>query len=853
MLSMRCSSVKSFIVVLLLVATAALLVSCKLTNLPLPGRQSDSRTLLPNGWFLSPAGQQIPVGNLPLNIQATRDGKYLLVLNNGFSDPELLQVIDTQSGKVISHADAASSFYGLALSPDEHTAYVSGFGNNTLLMYRLDPASGSLAPPSSIPLGGAKDPLGPFGLAMSADGQKLYIAFCMNHSLGVFDASASLKILDTIPLGDVCPYGVTLSPDGKKAYVTHWSGTTVSAVDLTTRAAKKIAIDDQPEYLQAQGFPKIGTEHPSALLLSKDGQRLFVTNTNTDTIKIVDTSSDTVVETIPLTPYLNAPLGSQPDALALSPDQKTLYVANANNNDVAVIELGSNGQKSRAKGLVPVGWYPTALSLSPDGKTLYVANAKGLSSKANPNHAKFGDSSYIAGLFQGTVSVIPIPDEKALARYTQEVIKNNGFDETRQWLAQPPQEKSPKPIPVRVGEPSTIKHVIYIIKENRTYDQVLGDMSQGNGDRKLVLFGRQVSPNHHALAEDFVLLDNFYANGDVSADGHSWSMGAAVTDSEEKLWPSSYAGRLPKAAVKELPEPFPGNPITKNPSLGFIWDVAAIKKLTYRIYGESLIAGPNPKNPCEGNTVPFDNVREHVDLCFRPYDLAYRDVDRAKEFLKEFQAFEANGQLPQLTILDLPADHTSGTRPNFPTPRAMVADNDLALGMIVEAVSHSERYWKKEPTAIFVVEDDAQDGPDHVDAHRTVALVVSPYTKRKFVDSTFYDTASILRAIELILGLPPMSQYDAAAISMLNVFQAQSDFTPYKLRPATWPVDEMNTMQSYGAQRSDQMNFQVVDAAPAQELNEILWKSIKGPDSEMPPPITHGSALNDEEDRDEGR
>jgi hypothetical protein len=385
------------------------------------------------------------------------------------------------------------------------------------------------------------------------------------------------------------------------------------------------------------------------------------------------------------------------------------------------------------------------------------------------------------------------------------------------------------PIPKKVGDPSPIKYVIYVIKENRTYDQVFGDIKEGNGEPSLCLFGEKATPNQHKLAREFVLLDNFYVDGEVSADGHQWSMGAYATDFVEKIWPLTYRG----SPLKKLDiYPSEGNldPIAR-PAGGYLWDRCAEAGVSYRSYGEWVRNGKKPGDP---GTATVKALEGHFDPLFWSYDLDYPDQKRADRFIAELQRFEKEGGMPRLSILRLPNNHTSGTRPGKPTPTAYVADNDLALGRVVEAVSKS-KFWKE--TAIFVLEDDAQNGPDHVDAHRSIAQVISPYTKRRHVDSTMYSTSSMLRTMELILGLKPMSQFDAAARPMVHSFQDKPDLTPYEHVPAQVDLTETNKETAWGAKLSEGFDLTKEDAADDLLLNEVIWRSVKGPDSPMPAPV----------------
>jgi YVTN family beta-propeller protein len=783
----------------------------------LPGLLSEGEVLLPNRWVLTPVGDQIQVGDLPLGMTLSPDGKLLAVTNNGWGN-QFVSIIDTTLGSEIQRLPLERSFYGIAFSSDGKRLYVSGGGSNRILVY--DFRGSRFIKSSSIVLGPKNKDIFPCGLAVSSKGKKLFVANNLENVLAIIDLAS--KKIRNVPVG-VFPYGVEVSKDGSKVYVSNWGSGSISILD--TR--KKEVIDTI----------RVG-DHPNDLLLNPDGRKLYVANANTDDVSVIDTRTNKIIETISLQPYPGAPFGSTPNALGVSPDGKRLYVANADNNDIAVIEISK--EKSEVIGLIPVGWYPTALEISPDGKKLYVADGKGLSSKPNPEgpnpyqeRTNF-KTQYIAGLFLGTVSVIDIPSKEKLAEYTAQVEENNGFSEVKGEKLY--EENKIHPLPRRIGKVPPIKHVIYIIKENRAYDQVFGDLPQGNGDPNICLFGREITPNHHALTEEFTLLDNFYVDAEVSADGHEWSCAAIATDFVEKTWPTVYSNRgrsYPSEGV--CPAAYP--------TTGYLWDTAAREGITYRSYGEFIHI--DRSKPDQHAYTNMKNLKGHFDPLFRPWDLDYPDTMRATEFIRELKSYEESGNLPQLIIMRLPNDHNYGTTPGKPTPRAMMADNDLALGMVVDAVSHS-KYWKD--TAIFVVEDDTQNGPDHVDCHRTVAFVISPWVKRGEVDHTMYDTCSMLKTIELILGLPPMGQYDAIAIPMLNCFQKKPDLTPYNLLQNTYPLDEKNPEDAYGAKECLAMDFKHIDATPMLRHNEIVWKSIRGIDSKMPAPITHRIWMGVDED-----
>jgi YVTN family beta-propeller protein len=581
--------------------------------------------------------------------------------------------------------------------------------------------------------------------------------------------------------------------------------------------------------------------HPSGMAASRGGRYVYVANAASDTVSVLDTNSESVVETIACRPEARLPFGSGCNAVAVSPDGGVLYVANGTNNCVAVVRLGrgvrddSGGpERSELLGLIPTGWYPGAIAVSADGRRLAVANVKGHGSLSQPRPAAQGRNSHD---HLGTVSLIDVPDAAALARFTEQVNGNNRLAYSLAGLEKPRPGVAPVPVPERHGEPSVIEHVVYVIKENRTYDQVFGDVTEGNGDPGLCIFGEEVTPNHHKLAREFTLFDNFYCSGVLSADGHQWVNEAYVTDYLEKAF-----GGFTRSY------PYEGSdPLAFAPS-GFLWDNALSRKRTLRNYGEFTRTAYAPKTPTWTEmyadfqagggrfqitaTANVETLGPYTDPRFPGFQMNVPDVVRAKRFIAELKDYEARGSYPNLVYLFLPCDHTSGTRPNAPTPRAMVADNDLALGQCVEALSKSQ-FWPK--LCVVVVEDDPQNGFDHVDGHRTVAFVISPYTKRKYVDSTCYNQTGMVKTIELMLGLPPMNQMDLSATAMRGCFQREPDLTPYAAAPNRVPLDEMNRPLAElrgpalrWARTSVALNLDDCDAADEDTLNRILWFSVKG-------------------------
>ncbi|MEX0714789.1 MAG: bifunctional YncE family protein/alkaline phosphatase family protein [Pirellulales bacterium] len=691
----------------------------------------------------------------------------------------------------------------------------------------------------------------------------MYAAMNLNNTLAEIDLATG-QVTRQIAVGSA-PYDVAVA--GGKAYVSNWAGRHPGKDDpqgpsgrgtkVRVDPLRHIASDGSVSVVDLEAGRQVGEIvvglHASGLALSGDGRWLAVANANSDTISVIDTALDAVVETISTRPAANMLFGSAPNSVAISSDGRWLYAANGTNNAVAVIAL--RPPHSRLMGCFPTGWYPAGMALDPARNALYVANIKGVGSRNADwrgtrkvkDRVVFGYNSHD---YLGTVSLVPLPTLAQLAGHTATVNTNNRLTEATSALAPPRRSAAPRPIPERHGEPSVFKHVLYIIKENRTYDQVFGDVERGEGDPELCIFGREVTPNHHKLADEFVLLDNFYCSGTLSADGHQWTDEAYVTDYIEKAyggWPRSY--------------PYEGGDAMAYASSGFIWDNVLAHKLSLRVYGEFVSATIRWKDPARAERPGFldcyrdfvdgtglievlaepaiETIRPHICPTAIGFPGTVADVHRAQQFIDELRGYEERGDLPNFMIMLLPNDHTSGTTPNMPTPEAAVADNDLALGRIVEAVSQS-RFWRE--TAIFVVQDDPQNGFDHIDGHRTVALVVSPYTRRRVVDSTNYNQTSMIRTMELILGLPPMNQFDASATPMATCFTDKPDFTPYRSVPNNIPLDRLNPplqaiddpRQLHWAKISLELPLDDIDQADEDTFNRILWHAVRGNDDTYP-------------------
>jgi YVTN family beta-propeller protein len=769
-----------------------------------------NRVRLPNGWSLTPAGKSLPLGDLPLNIAVSKSHSLIAVTNNGQST-QTIQLIDAQNDKELDKVVIAKSWLGLAFSDDEKYLYASGGDDNWIIRYAIE--NNKLSASDTFHLGdpGTKQKgspsISPAGIAIDSRKGLLYVVTKQDNSLYIFDIKTH-EILKTIPLGAEA-YTCLLSPDKTELYISVWGGDKV----VVYNTVKKHWGDEI----------KVG-DNPNDLCLTKDGHYLFVANANDNTVSVIDLKKRKVVETLNTAVHPTGLSGTTSNSVALGNNDKTLYIANADNNCLAVFDVSTPG-KSQPLGFIPTGWYPSCVRVV--NNKLYVANAKGFSSFANPHgpnpaHKKEkvilhgAESSqpravqYIGGgLLMGTMSIISVPDEKELSAYSQAVYHNTPYNKENELTTDGEEQNA---VPRKVGETSPVKHVFYIIKENRTYDQVLSDMKEGNGDTSLLLFGRNITLNQHSIAENFVLLDNFYVDGEVSADGHNWSMGAYATDYMEKNWPTSYGGRGKGAVGKTS--------LNKE----YIWDQAKRSGVSFLTYGEFA----------SGKKVTIPVLQGHAVEAFPGFNLKIKDTTRYYIWEKHFDSLMTKNALPQLMTIRFGNDHTEGMSAGRPTPFAHVADNDLAIGMFIEHLSKSS-VW--ENSVVFILEDDAQNGPDHVDAHRSPAYIAGGYVKRHYVDHTMYSTSSVIRTIGLILGMSPMTQYDASAASMWRSFSKVADTAPFQSLPSNVNLNDINPDGTKLAKMSKGLDFSKEDVIPDQIMNDITWKAVKGENAMMPSPV----------------
>jgi YVTN family beta-propeller protein len=783
-----------------------------------PGGASPKVITLPNGWSLAPAGEQITLGDLPLNIAVSRDHRFAAVTNNG-QGRQSIQLISLKDRKVVDSHDAGKLWLGLAFSDDGKRLFASGGNDNWILTFSVH--NDRLVPADTIRLGKPwPEKISIAGIAVDETGNRLYAVTKENNALYVVDLKKN-RVVKHRSLGGE-GYACILSPDRNFLYCTCWGCDKVRV--LKTRSAK-----------WAASIP-VG-DNPNDLAIDSQGKYLYVANSNDNSVSVIDLGEHKVIETLNAALYPSSPQGSTTNSVALSGDDKTLYMANADNNCLAVFDVSTPGS-SKGAGFIPTGWYPDCVRVA--GQMILVANGKGLTSLPDPegpnpavkagamSHTsgisqKAQNMQYIGNLFTGTLSLIAEPDPQQMASWTQRVYRNTPYSKEGELHAH---GEPGNPIPSVVGEKSPIQYVFYIIKENRTYDQVLGDMPGGNGDTSLVLFGPKYTPNQHALASEFVLLDNFFVDAEVSADGHNWSLGAYADDYLEKTWPTYYGGRGGTYDAEGTRE------IANNKN-GFIWDYCKRAGVSYRTYGE-FADNYKPNIPVlEGHYCPY----------FTSWDQTVMDTTRFHQWKRDFDSLLRIRQLPRLNTLRFINDHTEGLNHGRPTPFAEVADNDYAVGLFVDYLSKSP-IWKE--CVVLIVEDDAQDGPDHVDAHRSTAYLAGGFVKTGFIDHTPYSTSSFLRTIELILGLPPMSQYDAAAEPLWRCFDVTASHQPFVVRPPRTSLHELNRAYNQWQKKSEEFDFTREDRAPEQEFNEVLWHACRGDGTPCPPPVRAAFVVNRE-------
>ena len=823
------------------------------------GKQSDGGYLVPTNQTITPVGIIKKIeGERPKDMALSDDGKTVAILTTG--GVRFCDIAGNDQGVVKLNASAMGIVWGrgelVFASKENGTVAVIQKQNGAWAEQKSLTVDDPTYRPESQKKQGENPQ--PTGLAVSPEGTKLYVALGTRNAIAVYDL-ANNKILKTIAVG-VAPYRITLDADGSTLYTANRGGDFAVGNDTTPSAGTPVKISDKDGVKggtvtrvkfgndrNRRSFFTVG-KHPSGIALAKDGKSVYVTNADSDTITVLTDDDQRIVNNFILNPSDDPNFGQMPSDCVLSDDGTKLYVTCGGANAVAVIALEG---KPKVLGWFPTGWYPIAIKQS--GGTLVVASAKGLGAEPESKTTRFGVHDVV-----GSVQFIKETDID-LVKTTAQVAKNNRWGQ--ELPARP--NIAPIPVPERIGEPSTFKRVVYIIKENLTYDSVLGDMKEGNGDPKLCLFDETVSPNHHALAREFVLLDNTYTSGTNSADGHQWSASSIANDYMEHNY---------SAHVRSYPYDG-GDPLAYSPE-GFLWQAAQKAGKSVKVYGEFvnkpivrdkttkkmptfLQLWEERRNKTKQYEILADTDNAQLKPLLHPRYVGWptevSDQYRADLFLADLAEWEKSDKMPDLSILLLPCDHTNGTDPDFPTPKASVADNDLALGRIVEGLSKS-KFWKD--TLVLVIEDDSQLGVDHVSGHRTFALAVSPYSKKKAVVSELYNHTSLFRTMELVLGFPSLNRFDRTATPMTACFRneanAQPDLTPYIVKPNTIPLDQMNPKKAAlrgeakaWAQQSERLDFSSMDRANAGVLARAVWHSVH---PRKPFPAQHFHAVVDEDD-----
>ena len=866
------------------------------------GRLAPDIYATPTGQLLTPAGQQVELpGMRPQAIALSPDGRILVTTGK----KNVMAVIDAATGRLVQSASLSTrpveekpadklededpalaaanetparrgdqpkpppassaklSFTGFVFSPDGKRLFLS----DPAAKIRVFPVDTNHQIGRPVAFGVPEYKKSgkeiPTGLAVSPDGKRLYVAGNVGNQLHEMDASTG-KVLRSWGTG-VAPYDVLLT--GTKLYVSNLGGRRAGPNDLTAPAGRGSKVRVDPERaLPTEGSVSVidlatGTNkteiivglHASALALSPNQKYVVVANTGSDTLSVIEVETDRVVEKIWARQSPADLFGAQPNALAFDRSGKLLFVCNGTQNAIAVVQFEPEDNASKVIGLIPVGWFPAGIAYDSAHRQLCVANLKGLGALRS---LKPGEPTKLSSKdFFGTVSLVPVPSGSKLITLTQTALNNMSYPMLAEARLPARPGQPPRPVPERVGEPSVFKHVIYVIKENRTYDQVLGDMPEGNGATNLCTFGEKYTPNQHKLAREFVLLDNTYCSGVQSADGHQWTDSAIANEYVERQLTAGFPRSYPGAKVAEAVDSLAWA------ASGFIWDNAIAHGKSFRNYGEWMISEAGWKDKGHTNRISWrdywnesqtntgairlrsrpgiESLRNWSDTNTVGWDLHVPDVLRAAEFIRELKQFEAAGTFPNLTILFLPNDHTGGAKERYPAPGSQVADNDLALGRVVEALSHS-KFWPE--TCLFAIEDDPQNGWDHVSGYRTTCYIASPYTQRRQTIGTQYNQISLVRTMELILGLPPMNQMDATATAMSDCFTLEPDFTPFQSVPNAVPLDNINPPPKKIANRvlrrdaalSARLELDEPDKCPEDVLNQILWRAMKGPDEPFP-------------------
>lgn len=824
--------------------------------------------IIPSRQTITPAGMQSVFESRVFGVAFGENGESIYAAVLGQKGTNVYQIdLKTNQMMTVLSADASAGLQGLAYDPVSHAPLLSGLvgsGKRQESTGQLVTFSGKISVVVAADLGTHQMGGVSAGRTRNAQGRRLaVVALTFNDEVAIIDLD-SKEVVSKVKTG-IAPFAVAISQDSSVAWVSNWGGRSPqpgqrSAATGSEPNADQVLVDERGvassgtveriDLLTGKVTATIAVGlHPSGMAWDETSRRLYVANSNSDTISIVDTSTDHLFGTITLQPFMKKVAGVSPVSIALSPDHFTLYAACAGINAVAVIDI--KNAHPRVAGFFPTGWYPNDVAASPDGKIIAVSTLLGAGSGWNSpgvlsREKKLGMKPELnlhhryVHADRGSVQIVAVPNEGELARYSLAVAENNHMSLPSFLVSAEAAQRKPdphaalRPIPARPGEPSTIDHVVYIIKENRSYDQFFGSLGKGNGDPTLDTYQDDVIPNQRKLAREYVLFDNFYANGGDSADGHQWLTQAAETD--YTYWPGYNGRSYPKNG--DDPLAFAGS--------GFLWDHLSAHNKTFADFGE-YVGQLEEKNSTQraklldeyksggrfenafATKAPIARLNQYLVPEYPAYGLRVPDVVRARIFLRHLKAWESKGDMPNLVMIQLPSDHTEGTTPGFSTPRACLADNDLALGQVVEGISHS-KFWKS--TLILIVEDDAQDGLDHVDGHRTIALAVSPYIRRGTIDSSFYSQVSMVKTIELILGLPSLSLFDFIANDMRQSFQSSPDLTPYQVvepqqsiyetNPALSSLEGQNKLDAIASAR---MDWHEPDDVPPEQLNPILWRN----------------------------